>query len=196
MRTTTTRTEQGGIAGFVFGRSAPLVDDPGTRYADRMQCKHCTTQTDRDWQYCPHCGASAPGARISRWLIAAICLLVLGGLFWIVRGYLQEESSALIIETLPARERDKLEGNVAVKTILDHGWFEGSIYNGSDWTIKEIVFNLTIKEKDGSVRWSRRLKTHFDIAPLATESYSIDVTGTKGLGDITSYVVEARGYRP
>jgi hypothetical protein len=92
---------------------------------------------------------------------------------------------------LPLAERSKITGNAS----LSYGSFSGKIYNGSSWTITRIVINVTAKEEDGSVRWSRDLSDNVKISPLETGHFSVIVTGDHGIKKAPWTIKEIYGYQ-
>ena len=61
--------------------------------------------------------------------------------------------------------------------------FSGSIYNGSDWDIKKIIFTIVALEnnpegkKDRVVKWERNYQLNLDIPPLSSRAFKIPITG-------------------
>lgn len=91
---------------------------------------------------------------------------------------------------LPYAEATKLTGNAG----LSYGTFSGRIYNGSGWVVTRVVVNVTAKEEDGAVRWSRDFSENVKIKPLGTGSFSVTVTGEHGIKDAPWGIKEAYGY--
>jgi len=94
------------------------------------------------------------------------------------------------IQTLPEFE----QVNVTGKASLEYGTFSGDIYNGSEWTITELVFRVVAKEKDDSIRWDRKFSESMTIEPLSTCSFSLSVLGNEDVPTFDWYVEEALGY--
>ena len=114
---------------------------------------------------------------------------------WVLHGTtkrLQEEYRPVNrrLKAIPYPDKSKITGNGS----LGYGSFSGKLYNGSDWTVKEVVFQITAKEEDGSVRWSRQLKKEITIEPLSTEYFSVTVSGEQKVGSFTWHLDQARGY--
>lgn len=93
-------------------------------------------------------------------------------------------------QILPYAERAKVTGNAG----LSYGSFSGKIYNGSTWTITRIVVNVTAKEQDGTVRWTRDFSDDVKISPLETGHFSVTVTGDEGVKDAPWNIKEIYGY--
>jgi hypothetical protein len=70
-------------------------------------------------------------------------------------------------QELPSAEAAKVTGNAG----LSYGLFSGKLYNGSDWVVTKVVVNVSAKEDDGTIRWSRDLSEAVTIRPLTTESF-------------------------
>ena len=95
------------------------------------------------------------------------------------------------IQTLPEFE----QVNVTGKASLEYGTFSGDIYNGSEWTITELVFRVVAKEKDDSIRWDRKFKRSIIINPLSAKSFYIGQTGDEGVPSFYWDIEEALGYK-
>jgi len=95
------------------------------------------------------------------------------------------------LKSIPYADLQKLTGRARLSS---YG-FSGSIYNGTSWIVKEITFTLTVKEKDGSVRWSREYIDNVNIAPKTSGDVYFDVTGAEEFGEWTWGIKEARGIR-
>jgi len=89
----------------------------------------------------------------------------------------------------PYEEIIKITGNAWIS----NGSFLGKIYNGSEWTIKEIIFRVELKEKDNSIRWNRKFKHVITVLPLSTSSFSFDIIGDKGYGSFELHIEEVWG---
>ena len=117
---------------------------------------------------------------------------LLTGLGWRLMGRSNDGSQAREEEELPPNEAAKITGNAG----LSYGnLFSGKIYNGSSWVVRRIVVNISAKEKDGTIRWSRDFAESVPIAPLSTSSFSISVTGGKGVQDAPWSIIKVHGYR-
>jgi hypothetical protein len=91
----------------------------------------------------------------------------------------------------PLSEQAKVSGNAGLS---GYGSFSGRIYNGSNWTITDMIIRVLPKEKDGTVRWDRRFKASEVIPPLSTQSIQFSVTGDDGVASIEWSIEEIRGY--
>lgn len=91
----------------------------------------------------------------------------------------------------PYEERIKITGNASIS----YGSFSGKIYNGSDWTIKEIIFSVKLEEKDNSIRWDRKFKHVITVLPLSTSSFNLDITGDGAHGSFGWQIEEVWGYK-
>lgn len=101
---------------------------------------------------------------------------------------------------------DKINGDAR---LTGDGTFNGSIYNGSNWTITKLRFRVVAKEKNGSIRWDKefiysirnRIRQILnddadqirDFEPSTTRDFSIDVTEDRNLGDFDWCIIEAWG---
>lgn len=92
---------------------------------------------------------------------------------------------------IPSSQKRKVTG----KARLRDGSFFGDLYNGSNWTVKKVVFLVRVIEKNGSIRWSRKFKDQLTIPPLTTKSFTVRVIGDKNLGYFWWRILEIRGIR-
>jgi hypothetical protein len=95
------------------------------------------------------------------------------------------------IEKLPLNEQSKVTGNAGLN---NYGSFSGKIYNGSSWSINEIVIRVCAMELDGSVRWERNYKKSVLIDPLSTSDIDIKVID---YGNVPKYewnIIDIRGF--
>jgi len=116
------------------------------------------------------------------------------GRTWILSGdskteQIDESTIDRNLKSLPLSDLVKLTGRTS---LLSDG-LTGSIYNGTSWTVKEITFNVTVKEHDGTVRWSREYIDNVNIAPKTSERVFFDVTGAHEFGEWTWNITQARG---
>jgi hypothetical protein len=94
-------------------------------------------------------------------------------------------------KVLPLSEHIKVTGNAG---LTGYGSFSGKIYNGSDWTITDLIIRVMPKEKDGKIRWDRRFQASEVIPPLSTRSIQVAVTGDENVAAIEWSIEEIRGY--
>jgi hypothetical protein len=79
--------------------------------------------------------------------------------------------------------------------LTGYGLFRGDIYNGSNWTITELIIKVEAKEKTGAVRWKRDFRTSEFIPPLTSGEISFSVTDDKDIGHFSWKITEIRGYK-
>jgi hypothetical protein len=93
---------------------------------------------------------------------------------------------------LPLDERIKVTGNAGLN---GDGSFSGKVYNGSSWTITDMIIRVIAKEKNGSVRWDRKFKEAQVIPALSTARIHITVTGDENVASFEWNIEEIRGYK-
>lgn len=103
----------------------------------------------------------------------------------------EEERKPMATSQLPIEEQSKLSGQAKII----YGSLDGTIYNGTDWTIKELIVKVIAKEEDGSERWNRNFKIPVNISPLSTEKIYTTVGDNNNVKSIEWYVVSTRGYK-
>jgi hypothetical protein len=81
-----------------------------------------------------------------------------------------------ILALLPA-EAAKVTGNARLSP--GGTLFQGELYNGSSFYLREIVMGITAVENSGKVRWSRKFKDAVFIEPLTTGTFQIKITGAE-----------------
>lgn len=120
------------------------------------------------------------------------------GKTWVLRGTqkIQQEDPESLDKynkekELPYMEQLKITGNAG----LSFGSFSGKIYNGGSWTVTLVLINVTAKENNGSVRWSRDFSEKILIEPLSTNYFSITLTGSEGITDAPWYIKKVYGYQ-
>jgi hypothetical protein len=92
---------------------------------------------------------------------------------------------------LPPWDAAKVTGNASLS---GYGSFSGKLYNGSSWHITRIIFRVTAKESDKSLRWDRQFDDKIKIAPLSTSKFFVSVIDDKNV-DFEWDIVEAWGYK-
>ncbi len=116
------------------------------------------------------------------------------GKTWTLRGSTKTEQvdESVInrsLKPIPYADLSMLTGS---SSLYSYG-FRGSIYNGTSWTVKEITFQVTVQEPDGSVRWTREYTDSVNIAPKTSGDADFDVTGAHTFGKFTWNIVSAKG---
>lgn len=96
---------------------------------------------------------------------------------------------------LPPSEATKVTGNASISRYQDN--FSGKIYNGSNWIVTRMIINITVKERDGSLRWSRDFSTspsYGKCSSLSTSDFSVAITGGEGTVDVSWYIKQVFGF--
>ena len=94
-------------------------------------------------------------------------------------------------QELPYSDAAKITGNAG----LSYGLFSGRLYNGSDWVVTRVVINVSAKEADDTIRWSRDFSEAVSIRPLSTESFSVIVAGGHGVTNAPWTIKKVFGYK-
>jgi len=95
------------------------------------------------------------------------------------------------INKLPFEEVAKIEGTASVGYA---NTFTCDLYNGSNWTIKNVVIKLDLFESSGELRWSRHYCHNLEIKPLMSGSSTISITQGTNFGTFKWEIFEVRGY--
>jgi len=95
-------------------------------------------------------------------------------------------------KAFPVEEQIKVTGSAN----LGYGSLSGKLYNGSSWTVKEIMVNAKAIEKDGKTRWNRQFRDLVTIAPLTTESFSIKTVDDSDISSFQWSLVQVNGIPP
>jgi len=86
---------------------------------------------------------------------------------------------------------------VEVTGSLSSDIFHAEFYNGSSWNIERAMFQLTIREEDGTVRWKRKYSNippyRLPISPFSKGEINISVTDIENVGSWDFHIVELRG---
>lgn len=94
-------------------------------------------------------------------------------------------------QELPHGDAAKITGNAGIS----YGMFSGRLYNGSDWVVTRVVINVSAREADHTIRWSRDFSEAVTIRPLSTESFSITVAGELGITNAPWTIRKVFGYK-
>jgi hypothetical protein len=107
-------------------------------------------------------------------------------------------------EELPQADAIKITGeadleDVGYMTVTGtslSGDFGGKLYNGSDWVVTKLLFNVTAKEASGNVRWSHDyIWEGYPIDPLEAFYFDFPVTEYKGVTKTTWSIRKAYGFK-
>jgi hypothetical protein len=100
------------------------------------------------------------------------------------------------LQELPPAEMAKVAAGNA--RVLYQTLFQGDLYNGSSFSLRELIITITARENSsGKTRWSRQFKDNVFIEPLTTGDFQIAITGAEGARlswTIDSLKGEPRGY--
>ena len=94
--------------------------------------------------------------------------------------------------SFPIEEKAKITGYAD----LAYGFLKGKLYNGSTWTVKEVIVTVKVLEKDGSTRWDRQFREMVTIQPLTTVSFMVEVGGDSDIGSFEWALVQVNGIPP
>jgi hypothetical protein len=77
------------------------------------------------------------------------------------------------------------------------GTFGVSLYNSSDWVVTRVILNITAKENDGTIRWSRDYSAPVTtpIRPLTTGYVSVHLLGYEGAKETPWDIKQVFGYK-
>lgn len=125
-----------------------------------------------------------------KWMSApAILLIALAILIFYDESH-REVRKERGIEVLPPTAQARVTGNAG----LSYGGtlFQGKLYNGTNYDLRNIVITITAKEKNGGTRWSRQFTDDVFIKPLTTGSFQIEVVGADG-AELDWNIAEIKG---
>ena len=113
---------------------------------------------------------------------------------YILGSWTSSESKFREPEKLPYEERKKVAGKASINEFL--GQFTAEIYNGSSFSIQRFVFNIILKEKDGTIRWDRKFEgMPFIMMPLSSGNVNISISDCKNYGNFEWRIDEIYGYK-
>jgi hypothetical protein len=69
------------------------------------------------------------------------------------------------------------------------GNFHGTIYNGSEWTLTEVRFQIWGKDDAGKEKWNREFLERISIPPLSAREFDFDVV--QGGAESTTWTIRA-----
>lgn len=93
------------------------------------------------------------------------------------------------LEVLPSAVQAKIQGSLE----LNFGsLFQGDIYNGTHFSLRNIIITITAKEKTGEVRWSREYSDDIFIEPLKTGRFQVTVVNAEN-ASLSWKIVQVKG---
>jgi hypothetical protein len=119
------------------------------------------------------------------------------GQSWMLRGankvpHKEASQSQHKEQELPYGEASKITGNAGLQY---ETLFSGTLYNGSSWVVTRVIIEVSAKEANGTVRWTRDFSTTVTIEPLRTGEFAFQVPGAYGLKEAPWSVVKVFGYK-
>jgi hypothetical protein len=126
----------------------------------------------------------------AKWMSIPVIILI--GLIALV------VNNAMTNEKLGTRGLEVLapwdQANVTGTAGLSYGGtlFSGNLYNGTNYFLRNVVINITAKEKNGKIRWARQFSDDVFIKPLTTGSFQIEVVDAAG-AQLDWSINEAKG---
>lgn len=92
-------------------------------------------------------------------------------------------------EVLPPSEIAKVTGEAK-------GYSSGNLYvnlhNGSNYSLRNIVFSLTAKERNGNIRWARQFQEKIYVSPLSSGLVSSHIFDNEGT-ELDMHIDEIKG---
>ena len=109
---------------------------------------------------------------------------ITGDATFFIAGEWRHEARPVVVSDavssrLPHDEASKVTGRASYRIHFQDGSpsFGGTIYNGSEWHITAITFEVSVKEGTGSVLWDRKpLRHEMEVKPLSIEHFRISKT--------------------
>lgn len=97
--------------------------------------------------------------------------------------------------TLPRYAGAQLEGwgGMDPDTEASQTAFTAAIYNGSDWTVKELTVRLSALDAEADTIWTREYRDHVHIAPLSVGTFEAKVLTGQDFDQINWTIYDARG---
>jgi len=119
------------------------------------------------------------------------------GRTWVIIGdkkiEAKEPTLPPALQTIPRSLTAKINGRVGPGS--SRGYFSGDVYNGTQWTVRELRLELTVHTKDGE-SWVRSFHIDTTINSYKTSTIVFDVADRREVERFTWALVEARGYPP
>ncbi len=113
----------------------------------------------------------------AKWMsLPVILLIALVGLA-VNNKTTNTQSEANGLEVLATWDKANVTGTAG----LAYGkLFQGNLYNGTNYYLRNVVINIIAKEKNGKLRWERQFSDGVFIEPLTTGSFQIEVVDAEG----------------
>ena len=132
-------------------------------------------------------------------IIISILLLVI---FILVGIFIRQHSSRKTykIQELSSEAINELDVRGGIEGDFFLGYkFRGHIYNGSDWTLFNMIIRIVLKRKDGTIRWDRKYKIssfevpYFQVSPLSTGSFKVEISDYEVSDSFEWHIVSVKG---
>lgn len=131
-------------------------------------------------------------------IIISILLLVI---FILVGVFIRQHSSRKTykIQELSSEAINELDVRGGIQGGFLGIKFKGHIYNGSDWTLCNMIINIVVKRKDGTIRWDRKYKiSRFEvpytwISPLSTGNFEVRISDYEESDSFEWHIVSVKG---
>lgn len=119
----------------------------------------------------------------------------------LVSIFIHQHSSRKTYKTreLPSEAISKLE----VRGVIQGGFLgiklKGHIYNGSDWTLYNMIIRIVVERKDGTIRWDRKYKiSSFEVpytwvSPLSTGNFEVRISDYEESDSFEWHIVSVKG---
>jgi len=131
-------------------------------------------------------------------IIISILLFVI---FILVGIFIHQHSSRKTYKTreLPSEAITELDVRGGIEGGFLGYKFRGHIYNGSDWTLFNMIIRIVLKRKDGTIRWDRKYKIssfevpYFQVSPLSTGSFKVEISDYEVSDSFEWHIVSVKG---
>jgi len=131
-------------------------------------------------------------------IIISILLLVI---FILVGIFIRQHSSRKTykIQELSSEAINELDVRGSIQGGFLGCRFKGHIYNGSDWTLYNMIIRIVVKRKDGTIRWDRKYKiSRFEVpyvmvSPLSTGNFEVRISDYEESDSFEWHIVSVKG---
>ena len=119
---------------------------------------------------------------------------------WTAIGIKSEKPKKPKSVPLPYEALSKIEGTARITSSFDFPprEFEANIYNGSNWTITDLIILIEVKDKKtGKKKLSRKYTLSGYVEPLSSSVFTTHLGFEPKKGEsFTWQIIEAKGYKP
>jgi hypothetical protein len=95
---------------------------------------------------------------------------------------------------IPRDRLSELRGTASIDSFGNREYFSVKLYNETNWAIRIVTIQISVKENDGKVRWVRDFQKSVEIEPYSVATFDIDLIDSKNIKEFSWNVIYAKGH--